>query len=86
MVPNLRMFIFLQLDKFEGAEIKHDNFLKKIQSKITQINIFGPKFKDFYFRNKTIFQNNFPIPCVYYLCSQRFLYLLKSKSNYQDEK
>ena len=27
------------------------------------------------------FPNNFPIPCIHYLFSQRFLHLLKSKSN-----
>ena len=40
----------LQHDKFEHADLKHDNNILKFQAKNThKLGIFGPRFKDFYF-------------------------------------
>ena len=62
----------LELNKIEGADFKYDNSFFKFQFKISSL-----------FFHETCFQNYIPFPCVYYLCSQRFLYLLKLKSNYK---
>ena len=72
---NFRIFIFapkFKLNKIEGADFKYDNSFLKFQFKVSSL-----------FFHETCFQNYIPFPCVYYLCSQRFLYLLKLKSNYK---
>ena len=55
--PKLGFFFFLkifQLDKFEGADFKYDNTVLTWQSKLTQISIFGFKFKYFCFFRKIL--------------------------------
>ena len=54
LVRNSAIFILhenLQQDKFEDADLKHDNniLFSNSSPKIRKLGISGPKFKDFYF-------------------------------------
>ena len=53
------LYNFLHLIKFQGADSKYHNFFSNFQSKNTQKDIFGVKFKFFFARNflKLVTQN-----------------------------
>ena len=60
--PNFGIFYFreiLQLDKFEAADLKHDNIVFKFQPKKTQIRHFWSQICAFLFLRKKLQLNKF---------------------------